>query len=77
MINNLVGGSTVVLENVVILRAAGDGESLCDGQEFREVLVGDIGKFGTVVLGNYELDDFNGLLACGRLLFGLFMMVLS
>lgn len=31
MVNDLVSDPAVVLENVVVLRTAGDGEFLCDG----------------------------------------------
>lgn len=51
----LVRQLAVVLQDVEVRGARGDGQLLGDGQEFRQGVVGDVGQFQAVVFGDYEL----------------------
>lgn len=55
MIDLLVGNSSVVLQNIVILDPLCDCNPLGYGQHFRELIVGDIVQLCAVVLGDDEL----------------------
>lgn len=52
----LVRQLAVVLQDVVVDGARGDGELLGDGEKLRQGVVGDVGEFLAVVFGDYELS---------------------
>lgn len=56
--NNLVGDFAVVLQDVEVLGAGGGGNLLCNREQLREGLVGDVCELLTVVLGDDELRVF-------------------
>lgn len=63
----------IVLQNVVILdvlgRFQGGSNLFGDGEELREVFVGDVGEFLAMVFGNDELVSWEqnrgGVVSCG------------
>jgi hypothetical protein len=55
MVDFLVCESAVVLKDVVVLSALGSGDLLGDREELGEGFVGNVGEFGAVVFGDYEL----------------------
>lgn len=57
----LVRQLAVVLQDVVVHGARGDGELLGDGEKLGEGVVGDVGEFLAVVFGDYELVGGGGL----------------
>jgi len=54
MVHHLMRYPAIVLQDVVIRCARGRGDALGHGHDFREVLVGNVGQFGAVELGDYE-----------------------
>ena len=54
VVDELVGEPSVVLEDIVLLCAGGDGDLFSDGEQFVQVLVGDIVQLGAVELGDDE-----------------------
>lgn len=55
MINDLMGQPAVVLQDVVVLGAAGLCDFLGHGQDLTQLIVRDVGQLGAVVFGDDEL----------------------
>lgn len=55
VIDNLMSDASIVLQDVVVLGIYGLGDLLCDRQDLRELVVGDVVEFCAVVLGNDKL----------------------
>lgn len=55
VVDDLVGGTAIVLQDVVVRGARGDGEFLEHGQHFGHLVVGNIVEFGAVVFGDDQL----------------------
>lgn len=53
MVDHLVGHATVVLKNVVLIRARGNRDLLCYREKLRKVLVWNVVQLGAVILGNH------------------------
>lgn len=60
VVDDLVGGPAIVLQDVVVGGARRDGEFLEHGQHFGHLVVGDVVEFGAVVFGDDQL------LGCGQ-----------
>lgn len=52
VVNHLVCHAAVVLQDVVLFSAGSDSDLLGDGEQLRQMLIWDVVKLGTVVLGN-------------------------
>lgn len=65
VVDLLVGDAPVVLQHVVVDGAAGGRELLDHGQDLRQSVVRDVGKFGTVVFGDDELEKIGILIRFG------------
>lgn len=55
VVDLLMRNPPVVLQDVVVLHALGDGNALCYGEHFGELVVGYVVEFCAVVLGDDEL----------------------
>jgi hypothetical protein len=55
VIHNLMGHTTIVLQDIVVLSVHRLGNLLRDRQDLCELVVGDIVEFCAVVFGNNEL----------------------
>lgn len=54
MINLLMSGPSIILQDIIIRSAGSDGESLEDGKDFGKGVVGDVVEFCAVVFGDHE-----------------------
>lgn len=55
VVNDLVRDAAVVLQDVVVLAPDGLRDLLGDGQDFVQLVVGNVMQLGAVVLGDDEL----------------------
>lgn len=55
VIHNLMGHTSIVLQDIVVLSIHRLSDLLCDGQDLSELVVGNIVEFCAVVFGDDEL----------------------